>query len=104
MPLYRRSDFKTSLSNNDTVTLRQCLRTYALIDKASDVELMFRDLAVAPFMEATVTKDAVRPSGEGLAAMYDAILGFVTTTCVPVMEVSAVECTVVAIRPGGNGV
>lgn len=81
-------DFKQSIATGDSRMRLQSLRTYALIDKAEDVELLFRDVAVAPFMERTIVKEAVKPSGEGLQAMYEAVLEFVRADCVPLMEVN----------------
>jgi len=36
--------------NNDTERLTQCLRTYALIDKARQAEALYRQAVVAPFV------------------------------------------------------
>lgn len=37
------------LLENDVDILRQCLRTYSLIDKVADAETLFRDIIVKPF-------------------------------------------------------
>ena len=42
--------FVESVRVNDTERLTQCLRTYALIDKASDAEALYRRVVVAPFV------------------------------------------------------
>ena len=47
--------FKSSLVVNDGEALRQCLRTYGMIDKARDVENLFRDLVVKPFVSEVST-------------------------------------------------
>ena len=43
--------FREGLETNDTAILRQCLRTYATIDKMRDAENLFRQHTVKPYME-----------------------------------------------------
>ena len=43
--------FLEGLEQEDVGMLRQCLRTYALIDKIRDAELLFRQHVVKPYME-----------------------------------------------------
>lgn len=43
--------FRDGLENNDMLILRQCLRTYATIDKMRDAENLFRQYVVKPYME-----------------------------------------------------
>ena len=42
--------FVESVRANDTERLTQCLRTYALIDKARQAEALYRQTVVAPFV------------------------------------------------------
>ena len=43
--------FQEGLETGQTDILKQCLRTYATIDKMRDVEALFRKIAVKPYME-----------------------------------------------------
>ena len=42
--------FVEGVRNNDTERLTQCLRTYALVDKARQAETLYRQTVVAPFV------------------------------------------------------
>jgi hypothetical protein len=71
--------FRTGIETNDAEVLRQCLRTYSIIDKIDDVEALFRDLVVVPFAAESLTKD--RASGLTLDAIYAEIIQFVEDKC-----------------------
>jgi conserved oligomeric Golgi complex subunit 2 len=43
--------FREGLISGDTEVLRDCLRTYATIDKMRDAENLFRVFVVKPYME-----------------------------------------------------
>ena len=43
--------FLEGIEQEDVAMLRQCLRTYALIDKIRDAENLFRQHVVKPYME-----------------------------------------------------
>ncbi len=43
--------FEESLELGQADVLRQCLRTYATIDKMRDAEALFRKIAVKPYMD-----------------------------------------------------
>ena len=43
--------FEESLETGQADVLRQCLRTYATIDKMRDAEALFRKIAVKPYMD-----------------------------------------------------
>lgn len=71
--------FLEGLDHNNTDILRQCLRTYALIDKIKDAESLFRKHVVRPFMEEIITEDFLRSSS--LKGMYTKILEFIPKHC-----------------------
>ncbi|XP_029642669.1 conserved oligomeric Golgi complex subunit 2 [Octopus sinensis] len=73
--------FLEGLDNNNVDILRQCLRTYALIDKIKDAEALFRKHVARPFMEEVITEDFLRTSHQGLKGMYIKILEFVPKHC-----------------------
>ena len=51
--------FLEGVRTGDTARLTQCLRTYALIDRARDDEVLFRQATVAPFV-AKVGREGAR--------------------------------------------
>lgn len=62
--------FRESLELGQPQILKQCLRTYATIDKMKDAEALFQQVVVKPFMEEVrnfigrfklVTKVMIRP-------------------------------------------
>lgn len=48
--------FLSGLETGNTGMLRQCLRTYALIDKTGDAEALFRQYVVRPYMEQVMAR------------------------------------------------
>lgn len=69
--------FTCGLKSSDSEVLRQCLRTYAIIDRIKDVEELFREMVVAPFVASHI----VGGSAETLPALYEGILTFVAENC-----------------------
>jgi len=45
------ASFREGLSSGNVDVLRECLRTYATIDKTRDAEALFRSFVVKPYME-----------------------------------------------------
>lgn len=73
------SSFGEGLRSGDVNTLRQCLRTYATIDKTRDAENLFRQLSVKPYMQEVVTEHVL--ADVGLSAMYAKVVDFVPNHC-----------------------
>lgn len=73
--------FLEGLESEDVGVLRQCLRTYALIDKIKDAENLFRQHVVKPYMEEVITEAFLRSSGQGLEGMFNKVLDFIPTHC-----------------------
>lgn len=71
--------FLEGLDHNNIDILRQCLRTYALIDKIKDAEYLFRKHVVQPFMEEIITEEFLRSCS--LKGMYTKILEFIPKHC-----------------------
>ncbi|XP_060063002.1 conserved oligomeric Golgi complex subunit 2-like [Ylistrum balloti] len=82
--------FLEGLDTGNTEILQQCLRTYALIDKIQDVENLFRQEKVRPYMEEVISEQNVKSSGgrPGLKGMYQQILDFVPQHCGILREVT----------------
>ncbi|XP_076463850.1 conserved oligomeric Golgi complex subunit 2-like isoform X2 [Babylonia areolata] len=73
--------FLEGLEQEDVGMLRQCLRTYALIDKIRDAESLFRQHVVKPYMEEVISETFLRSSQQGLEGMFNKVLDFVPTHC-----------------------
>ncbi|XP_033733941.1 conserved oligomeric Golgi complex subunit 2-like isoform X2 [Pecten maximus] len=82
--------FLEGLDTGNTEILQQCLRTYALIDKIQDVENLFRQEKVRPYMEEVISEQNVKSSGgrPGLKGMFQQILDFVPQHCGILREVT----------------
>lgn len=80
--------FRQGIDNQDVETLRQCLRTYAIIDKVNDAEGLFRQLVVSPYTTEWVTRD--KWSSDGLPALYQRLLDFVSGKCQVVLDATSV--------------
>ena len=47
---HRLTCINVAISHQDGELMRQCLRTYSLIDKTAEAEVLFRDSFVRPFL------------------------------------------------------
>eukprot|EP00035_Acanthoeca_spectabilis_P009779 m.172432 g.172432 ORF g.172432 m.172432 type:complete len:692 (+) comp14834_c0_seq4:1561-3636(+) len=79
--------FRRGLEEGDREVLRQCLRTYSIIDKVSVAETLFRDIVVTSYAHEHITQQAVRESG--LQEVYADILKFVEDRCAALCSVAA---------------
>eukprot|EP00039_Didymoeca_costata_P029220 m.23686 g.23686 ORF g.23686 m.23686 type:complete len:687 (-) comp7532_c0_seq2:72-2132(-) len=77
--------FRRGIETQDAKTLKQCLRTYALIDKTQDVEQLFRDVVVAEFMKTAITSETVK----NLSKLYETIYLFIDEKCHFLLQASA---------------
>lgn len=73
--------FLSGLETGNTGMLRQCLRTYALIDKTQDAEKLFREHIVQPYMEQIINEDFLRHHNKDISVMYDHVLKFFADKC-----------------------
>lgn len=73
--------FLEGLEQEDVGMLRQCLRTYALIDKIRDAENLFRQHVVKSYMEEVISEIFLRSNSHGLEGMFNKVLDFVPTHC-----------------------
>ena len=75
----REQSFSKGIESKDVETLRQCLRTYAMIDKIDIVENIFRNSVVVPFVAKHVNKESVK--GNEIEHVYTSILDFIKSKC-----------------------
>ncbi|CDH54964.1 conserved oligomeric golgi complex subunit 2 [Lichtheimia corymbifera JMRC:FSU:9682] len=65
-------------------SLIQCLRTYALIDQTQVAEWLIREQFVRPFVEKTITHDALAD----LTTMYSKLLSFASGDLQPILDIT----------------
>ncbi|XP_062852331.1 conserved oligomeric Golgi complex subunit 2 [Trichomycterus rosablanca] len=90
------------LQTSNVAMVRQCLRTYATIDKTRDAEALVGQVLVKPYMDEVITEQFVKSSPNGLQLMYRKILEFVPHHCQLLREVTggAVSSDKADVVPG----
>ncbi|KAL4237416.1 Conserved oligomeric Golgi complex subunit 2 [Mactra antiquata] len=81
--------FLEGLDTGNVDILRQCLRTYALIDKIKDAETLYKQHIVKPYMEEVITEQFIKSNHNGLSGMFDKVLQFIPQHCKQVMDVTS---------------
>ncbi|CAH1263348.1 COG2 [Branchiostoma lanceolatum] len=82
------TSFLEGLRTSNRDILRQCLRTYATIDKIKDAEALFRQTIVRPYMEEVLTEAVLTSHPQGLKGLYSRVLDFIPAHCKPLREVT----------------
>lgn len=82
------TSFQEGLKLGDTKTLTQCLRTYAIIDKISYAENLFRTFAVKPYMKI-ITEQTLLSNSKGLEGLYKNVLDFIPEYCSKLIDVTS---------------
>ncbi|XP_014670067.1 PREDICTED: conserved oligomeric Golgi complex subunit 2-like isoform X2 [Priapulus caudatus] len=78
--------FVEGIEEGNLATLRQCLRTYATIDKVRDVENLFRQNCIRPYMEKVLSENNVKEVG--LKHVYDQVLEVIPLHCKKLLQVT----------------
>ncbi|XP_072181957.1 conserved oligomeric Golgi complex subunit 2-like [Diadema setosum] len=81
--------FREGLEAGDCDVLRQCLRTYATIDKMRDAEALYRMIAVKPYMDEVISESFLQNHPQGLKGMYSRILDFIPKHCELIRRVTS---------------
>ncbi|XP_041354010.1 conserved oligomeric Golgi complex subunit 2-like [Gigantopelta aegis] len=81
--------FLEGLETNNVDILRQCLRTYALIDKTRDAETLFRQHVVKPYLEEVITEEFIRSGSQGLRGMFAKVVEFIPKKCKVLKDVTS---------------
>ncbi|KAH3850726.1 conserved oligomeric Golgi complex subunit 2-like [Dreissena polymorpha] len=81
--------FLEGLDSCNVDMLRQCLRTYALIDKIRDAENLYRQHIVRPYMEEVITEQFIKNDHNGLRGMFNKVLDFIPTHCKLLTDVTS---------------
>lgn len=81
--------FLEGLNTGNADILRQCLRTYALIDKIRDAENLFRQHIVRPYMEEVISEHFIKSNHDGLQGMFNKIIQFIPLKCKLLADVTS---------------
>ncbi len=81
--------FREGLQTGNVDVLRQCLRTYATIDKMRDAENLFRIFTVKPYMEDVINERFVANHPQGLKGMLSTVLEFIPKHCKKLQDVTS---------------
>ncbi|XP_068729448.1 conserved oligomeric Golgi complex subunit 2-like [Montipora capricornis] len=82
--------FQEGLQTGELNLLSRVLRTYAIIDKTRDAEVLFREVTVKPYMvEVIVGKALTDDPSQGLYNVYNKVLEFVPRHCTAMMNISS---------------
>ena len=73
------ASFQEGLMQDQSDLVLRCLRTYALIDKTSHAEELFKHTIVKPFMEDVISEKTY--NSEGLEEICRKVLNFVSKQC-----------------------
>ncbi|XP_028395928.1 conserved oligomeric Golgi complex subunit 2-like isoform X2 [Dendronephthya gigantea] len=95
------ASFQEGLKLGDTKTLTQCLRTYAIIDKISYAENLFRTFAVKPYMKI-ITEQALQSNSKGLQGLYENVLDFIPNYCSKLIDVTSGKTLDPSVEVSGN--
>jgi hypothetical protein len=78
-------------------SITQCLRTYALVDQTHNAEKIIREEFIQPFLDKTITRQAVEPlrssssatpEQQPLVIMYNKILSFASNDLRPILDIA----------------
>lgn len=80
--------FRESLELGQPQILKQCLRTYATIDKMKDAEALFQQVVVKPFMEEIINEGFLQNHPQGLKGLFSKVLEFIPKHCQLIRQVT----------------
>jgi hypothetical protein len=83
------ASLREGLTSGSVDVLRECLRTYATIDKMRDAENLFRTCVIKPYMEEIINEHYIQTHRHGLLGMYNAILDFYPKHCSKLCEITS---------------
>ncbi|XP_048586223.1 conserved oligomeric Golgi complex subunit 2 isoform X2 [Nematostella vectensis] len=82
--------FQEGIKSNQFDLLARVLRTYAIIDKIKDAELLFREVLVKPYMNEIISEQAFLSDPEnGLREIYTKILEFIPKYCSNMLHITS---------------
>ncbi|XP_031558431.1 conserved oligomeric Golgi complex subunit 2-like [Actinia tenebrosa] len=82
--------FQDAVQSGNLNLLARVLRTYAIIDKIKDVELLFREKIVKPYMDRVISeKTLLTDPVNGLKDLYSKILEFIPRSCTNMIQITS---------------
>lgn len=81
--------FLEGLDAGNVDILKQCLRTYALIDKIRDAETLYRQHIVKPYMEEVISEHFIKSNHNGLRGMFEKVLQYIPQHCKLLTDVTS---------------
>lgn len=94
------STLEQGITSKDSDLIARCLRTYALIDKTSHAEEMFKHLVVKPFVDDVINETYL--AEHDLSTICADLLKFVAEECQMIITLTSAEMMVVGAA--GTGV
>nr|CAD7454847.1 unnamed protein product [Timema tahoe] len=83
--------FLESVRANDSDVIARCLRIYVSLDKAADVEALFRKEVVAPVLRDVISEDSLNSDPRGVQGVYSRVLAFLETHMKELLEIPKVQ-------------
>nr|XP_058947460.1 conserved oligomeric Golgi complex subunit 2-like [Pocillopora verrucosa] len=82
--------FQEGLQTGELNLLSRVLRTYAIIDKTRDAELLFREVTVKPYMSEVIDEKMLTADpSQGVFNVYNKVLEFVPKHCAQMMNITS---------------
>ncbi|EDO48495.1 predicted protein, partial [Nematostella vectensis] len=81
--------FQEGIKSNQFDLLARVLRTYAIIDKIKDAELLFREVLVKPYMNEVCSQAFLSDPENGLREIYTKILEFIPKYCSNMLHITS---------------
>ena len=94
------STLEQGIISKDSDLIARCLRTYALIDKTSHAEEMFKHLVVKPFVDEVINEPYLEK--HDLSTICAELLKFVAEECQMIITLTSAE--MMAAERAGTGV
>nr|CAD7438945.1 unnamed protein product [Timema bartmani] len=80
--------FLESVRSNNSDVIARCLRIYVSLDKAADVEALFRKEVVAPVLRDVISEDSLNSDPRGVQGVYSRVLAFLETHMKELLELT----------------
>ena len=92
------STLEQGITSKDSDLIARCLRTYALIDKTSHAEEMFKHLVVKPFVDEVINETYL--SDHDLSTICADLLKFVAEECQMIIALTSAEMMAAGVVAG----
>nr|CAD7256483.1 unnamed protein product [Timema shepardi] len=83
--------FLENVRVNNSDVIARCLRIYVSLDKAADVEALFRKEVVAPVLRDVISEVSLNSDPRGVQGVYSRVLAFLETHMKELLEIPKVQ-------------